>query len=314
MRVTLMHNPAAGKGRPTGDELRALVRAAGHKVRYQSTKETDYAQALREPADLVVVAGGDGAIRKIALRLVGRGVPLAVIPLGTANNISKSLGVAGTPEELIAGWAAARRRKLDVGVVRAPWGKRRFVEGMGCGLFTDVMAALDAREAEDPGLFARTDNPLAVALRALHDALAEYRALDLSVTLDGEDVSGRYLMLEALNIRHVGPNLYLAPDADASDGYLDFVLFTEDKRREFADYLAYRLEGKQDAPFLPVRRGRSLKLVWPGFQFRLDDKLWPAARKKGKKKKALSAPAEIEIKLKRKALEFLLPPERQERA
>ena len=308
MRVTLMHNPNAGKGRPTGAELTELLRAAGHKVRYQSTKEKGYARALKLAADLVVVAGGDGVIRKVACRLVGRGVPLAIIPLGTANNIAKSLGVMGPPEEIIAGLKRTRCRTLDVGVVRAPWGKTRFIEGLGCGLFTDVMAALDAREAQDPAIFEQTDNPLGVALRALHSTLAEYRALDLRVSVDGADVSGRYLMLEAMNIRHVGPNLYLAPDADPGDGLLDFVLLTEDLRAEFDAYLAYRLEGKQEAPYLPVRKGRRLKLVWDGQPFRLDDRLWPRPSASRQKKKARPiAPAEIEIKLKRKTLELLLP-------
>jgi diacylglycerol kinase family enzyme len=308
MRVTLMHNPTAGRGHPTGDELKTLLRAAGHKVRYQSTKKKKYARALAAPADLIVVAGGDGAIRKIALELVGSDVPFAVLPLGTANNIAKSLGISGTLAEIIASWQLARRCRLNVGQVRTPWGKTSFIEGMGCGLFTDVMAALDVREKSEPALFAQTDNPLGVAVRALHDALADYRAVELRATLDGADISGRYLMLEALNIRHVGPNLFLAPDADPSDGYLDFVLCTEDKRREVADYLAYRLEGKQAAPFLPVRKGKSLKLTWPGCPFRLDDKLWPSKQHTGKKDKPQrAAPVEIEIRLRRKSLAVLLP-------
>lgn len=307
MRVTLLHNPTAGKGHPTRDELIELIRAAGHKVLYQSTKKRKYARAFDAPADMFVAAGGDGTIRKIAVRLVGRGVPLAVIPLGTANNIAASLDINGTKEEIVAGWARARRRKLDVGVVRAPWGKTRFVEGMGCGLFTDVMAALDAREKEDPAIFAQTDNPLGMALRALHDALTDYRAFDVRATLDGADISGRYLMLEALNIRHVGPQLFLAPDADPGDGRLDFVLLTEDHRAEFADYLAYRLEGKQAAPYLTVVKGKRLHLRWEGSPFRLDDKLWPPVAKKSKKKARLIAPGEIKIKLKRGALEILIP-------
>jgi diacylglycerol kinase (ATP) len=307
MRVTLLHNPTAGKGHPTRDELTALIRAAGHKVLYQSTKKRKYARALDAPADLIVVAGGDGTIRKVAVRLVGRGVPLAIIPLGTANNIAAALDIRGTREEIVAGWAHARRRKLDVGVVRAPWGKTRFIEGLGCGLFTDVMAALNARERETPDIFAKTDNPLGMALRALHDALADYRAFDVRATLDGADISGRYLMFEALNISHVGPQLLLAPDADSGDGRLDFVLVTEDHRAEFADYLAYRLEGKQEAPDLKVVKGKRLRLHWEGAPFRLDDKLWPKRPKKKKRARPI-APAEIEIRLKRGALEILLPP------
>ena len=239
-------------------------------------------------------------------------MPITILPLGTANNIAKSLGINGTLEQLVAGWDEGRRRQIDVGIVCAPWGKTRFIEGLGCGLFTDVMAALDAKQKKRPKLFKRTNDPMGLALRALHDALTDYRALELQATLDGADISGRYLMLEAMNIRHLGPNLLLAPDADPGDGLLDFVLLTEATRQEFAHYLAYRLEGKQEAPFLPVRRGKCLKLNWSGLLLRLDDMLWPEVEKykrhkKKRKKEQPSAPALIEIRLKKRALEFLLP-------
>ncbi|PYS90613.1 MAG: hypothetical protein DMF64_14520 [Acidobacteria bacterium] len=312
MRVTLIHNPKAGKGHPTGDELLTLVKEAGHKVLYQSAKEKKWKRALQTSADLIAVAGGDGTTRKVATRLAGSSVPITILPLGTANNIAKSLGINGTLEQLVAGWDEGRRRQIDVGIVCAPWGKTRFIEGLGCGLFTDVMAALDAKQKKRPKLFKRTNDPMGLALRALHDALTDYRALELQATLDGADISGRYLMLEAMNIRHLGPNLLLAPDADPGDGLLDFVLLTEATRQEFAHYLAYRLEGKQEAPFLPVRRGKCLKLNWSGLLLRLDDMLWPEVEKykrhkKKRKKEQPSAPALIEIRLKKRALEFLLP-------
>jgi diacylglycerol kinase family enzyme len=308
MRVTLIHNPKAGKGHPIGAELQALIEEAGHKVRYQSSKEKKWARALKRETDLVVIAGGDGTIRKVATRLAGRRVPITILPLGTANNIAKSLGINGTLAQLVAGWAGAPRRPVDVGIVCSPWGRTRFIEGLGCGLFTDVMAALDAKKKRRPKLFKRTNDPLGLALRTLHDALADYRAFEVQATLDDEDIQGRYLMLEAMNICHIGPNLLLAPDADAGDGLLDFVLLTEDRREEFADYLAYRLEGKQEAPFLPVRRGKCLKLNWSGWPLRVDDKLWPKLKKdKQRKRKQPFAPATIEIRLKRQTLEFLTP-------
>ena len=168
------------------------------------------------------------------------------------------------------------------------------------------------KKKKHPKLFKRTNDPMGLALRTLHDALVDYRALEVQATLDGADISGRYLMLEAMNIRQLGPNLLLAPDADPGDGLLDFVLLTEGARQEFAHYLAYRLEGKQEAPFLPVRRGKCLKLNWLGLPLRLDDKLWPEVkkdkkRKQKRKKKQPSAPALIEIRLKKRTLEFLLP-------
>ena len=122
MRITLIHNPRAGNHDDEGAaELRKLLKDAGHKLRYQSAKDEDWKRSLKKPADLVVVAGGDGTVGKVTRRMVGRGVPLAVLPSGTANNIARTLGLIGRPfEELVRSWEGARRVKLDA------WKKLKF--------------------------------------------------------------------------------------------------------------------------------------------------------------------------------------------
>jgi diacylglycerol kinase family enzyme len=73
IKITLIHNPAAGDGsRPSGDDLVELLCAAGHKVNYQSSKEKKWKKALKNPDDIVAVAGGDGTVGKVARRLIGR--------------------------------------------------------------------------------------------------------------------------------------------------------------------------------------------------------------------------------------------------
>ena len=302
-RVTLIHNPGAGDSEHAGDELSRALSDAGYEVVYRSTKDDDYKKALEGACDLVVAAGGDGTVRKVAKRLVGRGVPMSVLPLGTANNIAKSLGLGSDARALVEGLKSARALKFDVGVAKGPWGTEYFFEAFGLGLFTDVMAELDAREEREPALFEQAADPLATALRALRDSLPVYRARDLRLRLDGGDLPGRYLMVEAMNIRSVGPNLFLAPDADPSDGLLDFVLLTEGERDEFSAYLDYRLDGKQDAPRLTVRRGRRLEFGWDGPRLRLDDEAWP----EGARSSESGGPAAVEITVERAGLEFLIP-------
>ena len=313
-RATLIYNPTAGGAGHTGGELLRLLSDAGYDAAYSSTKDEGYLKSLKNPGALVVAAGGDGTVRKVAKRLVGSGVPIAVLPLGTANNIATSLGVSGDARELIKGLSSARRVRFDVGKAVGPCGARTFFEGAGLGLFTDVMRSLDARKGRRAAAPAHTGERLAAALRALQQALRGYRAHDLRLKLDGEDVSGRYLLVEAMNVRLVGPNLFLAPDADPGDGALDFVLLPEEGRGEFDEYLSYRLEGKQDAPYLKVRRGRRLEFVWDGSVVHFDDGVWPKKEKKRKraweratKKARRDGPPSVEITLKEGGLEFLIP-------
>ena len=84
MRVTLIHNPGAGRQEYDAKALMKLLRRAGHRPRYQSSKDKGWDRALDKRADLVVVAGGDGTVAAVARRMVRRGVPVAVLPAGTA--------------------------------------------------------------------------------------------------------------------------------------------------------------------------------------------------------------------------------------
>src|SRR5258706_10465064 len=97
VRVTLIHNPKAGRGKASPGALKKLLRDAGHKLSYHSCKERGWKEALMEPTDLVVVAGGDGTVGRVARRLTGRGIPIALLPSGTANNIARTLGQIEQP-------------------------------------------------------------------------------------------------------------------------------------------------------------------------------------------------------------------------
>ena len=71
-------------------------------------------------------------------------LPLAPLPLGTANNISKTLGLdALTLDEIVAGWHGGQRVNFDAGIARGPWGSRYFMEAIGVGLFARAMPAAD---------------------------------------------------------------------------------------------------------------------------------------------------------------------------
>jgi diacylglycerol kinase (ATP) len=69
-----------------------LIENAGCRVTGVSSNDRDLDYVLDQPADLVVVAGGDGTIKKIADKAKPGGPPLTILPLGTANNIATTLG------------------------------------------------------------------------------------------------------------------------------------------------------------------------------------------------------------------------------
>jgi diacylglycerol kinase (ATP) len=300
VRITLIHNPGAGKEAMDECDLKELLRRAGHKVRYQSAKEPGWKKALGKPADLIVVAGGDGTVGRVTRRMPGHDVPVALLPMGTANNIARSLGQLERPfEELIRGWENARRLVLDVGVAEGPWGERYFVEGVGAGVFADLLAGSDPKEAKK---LKKVKNPVEAGLRRLREQAERAEPVTICAELDGEDVSGEYLLFEALNLSYIGPNLFLTANAQPGDGRFELVMVTEAERSRLVYYLDHWQDDRDRLAILPSRSGSRLKVEWTGFPLHIDDKLQPKAKIRPKRMAGM-----VEARIDGAAVRFLVP-------
>ncbi len=302
MHVTLIHNPGAGSGgQPDAARLEALLRAHGHVTRYQSAHAPDWQAALDEPADLVAIAGGDGTVGRVARAMVGCPIPFTVLPLGTANNISKTLGLTDQPfDALVGGWVSGRLVAVDVGVASGPWGCRHFLEAFGAGLFACTLPEADqSKTLENLG---SGEARVAYALQLLRERLDACPPRSLAVTLDGRDRSGEYLLFEAMNIHYVGPNLYLAPAGDLADGMLDVLLVSESERDVLAHYLATWQNGMLWPAELPTCRAAKIELAWQGDPLHADDHVWSESAFAPP-----AAPARVTLGVSGQALRFLLP-------
>lgn len=278
MRITVVHNPEAGTRRPGRDELISVLEACGHEILYQSTEAGEIAHALGVPADLVLVAGGDGTVGAVARSLLRRKTPMAILPQGTANNIASFLGVDWTLDGLVEGLGNATSKELDVGVAKGPWGVARFVEAIGLGLVAALLRGAAQDYAHDriaSGQTVQSTHDVGEGAARVRRALEQIRARPRRVEGDGDDLSGEYLLVAALNVGRVGPRLDLAPRANAGDGVLDLVLLREEDREALDQYLADLAQGQSSAVSFASRRVRHLILGWPPEGGHLDDELWP---------------------------------------
>ena len=276
MRVLLIYNPNAGDG--VHAQLRTLVdiiHEAGYQVRCRSSKDPQVMAALAEPTDLVAVAGGDGTVVKVARLLRGRETAIAPLPMGTANNIATALGLTESSlDDQIFGWAHGRVIALDLGLARGPRGSRLFLESCGAGL---IPRLLTVGKSRDPTRLASSaESRLEQAHARARRALRRSAPVEVRGMLDEQDISGRYILLEAMNVGWVGPNLNLAPDADPADGMLDVVLVGESERALLGDYLEAREQGDVRPHALRTVRGRRLTLARVEFGLHVDDEIWPA--------------------------------------
>ncbi|HEX6529482.1 MAG TPA: diacylglycerol kinase family protein [Burkholderiales bacterium] len=301
--MTLIHNPGAGRQENDAKALMKLLRRAGHKPRYQSSKDKGWDRVLDKRADVVVVAGGDGTVAAVARRMVRRGVPVAVLPSGTANNVARSLGLLKKPfEELVRSWRDARRVPLDVGLASGPWGERYFIEGIGAGLFAGLLVRSEQNKGKKEK-DNKTKGPAKVvdgALRRLKELAEVAEPVEIGAQLDGVDISGNYLLFEAVNLPYIGPNLYIAPDTRAGDGKLEVVLVPESQRSRLVKYLEHWHENRERPSLLPSRRGKHLQIEWTGFALHIDDKLRPK-----KKADADDVAGLVDVRVDGAAVEFL---------
>ncbi len=302
MRIALIHNPVAGSGDHSGEALIQRLRAAGHDAIYASTVAESLTSALNDAPDAVVVAGGDGTVAAVARLLAasGRAVPLAMLPMGTANNIARSFGIVDDPEALAAGLSTAERRRFDVGLVRAPWGNSRFVESAGVGLFAAMLR--DALNDENAGV-THEPNERNRGLRMAR-VMSKSTARYCEVVADGEDLSGSYLIAMALNVAWIGPALALAPGAHVGDGQLDLLLVRDDDRDALGAYLDSISKGEEQTLAIATRRVTHVRLGWNASDGHIDDRLWPHADS------AADAEASVEICLAPAPIEVLVPRQR----
>lgn len=304
MRITFIHKPGAGGGSHSKKKLLRRLERAGHEVAYFSADEDRWETALDDAGDLVLVGGGDGTVGSVARRLFGRRTPLAILPLGTANNVATKLGCKRDPDRVVAQLNDAEPRPFNLGVARGPWGTHRFLEGVGVGPFARAMAFLDAEWDDlvhEPGDRKKELLRDARLLRAfLHESIPHR----WTATIDGELVEGPFVLIEVMNTGLIGPNLCLAPGADPGDGWFDVALVRDADRQAFAAYLDRYLDGDRTPPHLPVRRAREVRLSLETARVHVDDELWPAA---DRSPPPLDAAFEVDVRLESETLTVLVP-------
>lgn len=283
MRLALVHNESAGHELYETRHLVGLLRDAGHDVEAFDNEDGTVDDAIRIGADVVVAAGGDGTVAKVAIAMhkaLARGA-LYILPLGTSNNIARTLGIGHTVPQLIESLPRARSSRFDIGVVTAPWGRKHFVEAAGFGFIGRMLErdrSLRAKVARAVRPVRDFINPeltdLDHASRGVADLVREEWVRRCRVRADGDDLTGEYLAVEVMNIRDIGPRVTLAPNAHPGDEMLDLLLVRPEDCEALADYVESR--GTTAAtPAGIARRVRRVEITWPSAGGHVDDEPWP---------------------------------------
>jgi diacylglycerol kinase family enzyme len=308
MQTTLIYNQQAGHAQQPGPAqiLEALRQAGFDPVYHPTTTEQDLDRVLSEVKDLVVVAGGDGSLRAVATRLLEKNVRITPLPMGTANNVARMLALTVSPLEIISGLADAVERDMDIGCVMIEQESFYFLEAMGVGVFADGMKRYNPENGKS----------ILRSIQSARETLAGYQPKFFHLSLDGEDLSGSYVLVEIMNTPTLGFRYRLAPSAVADDGLLDLVLIHASQRENYLRFVAGVLTGSlEDLPAVSKLRGSQVEIAWRGFPLHLDGEI---VERLPWKEEEGNTPADdanaldvagpyLQVKLIPKAVHFLVP-------
>lgn len=301
---------AGGNNGPSVEEIQKALQESGFSATYTVTENQEEVDEVLEKVEGIVVAvGGDGTVGAILNRLIGKDIPVIIVPMGTANNIALSMNISLDPLQHIAALKNSRPTPFDVGLLQAPWGEEYFFEGAGFGFFADVLAIYDPDRGKSiwRGMEA-IGNYLLKNDGAYHSRLF----------LNGEELADNYLLVEVMNTPAIGPRLKLAPQAAANDGLLDLVCVKADKREGLLAYFkSLLLEELGELETVTTRQVQEVSFQWNGFPIHLDGEVRPPGWKEkqaGQETTEETRPspppiesAEIKVKILPGALSLWLP-------
>ena len=255
-RVRVVVNPIAGAGLslwvlPLLVRRLARLGLTSEVVRTHSAEDSRQAAAdLDGPYHALVVMGGDGTVREVITGLKRDDVPLAIIPMGTANVLARELRLPLQPERAAQVIARRNVRRMDLGYANG----RPFLLLAGVGFDAEITRRVHASR--------RGAITLLNYLPALVAEIVHFHAPALQVTVDGRPVGRRVNYAVISNTRLYGGPFVMALDAVPDDGLLDVCLYQVPRRHQVLGLLVrfffHRRPDPRRATFV---RGRQVEVV-----------------------------------------------------
>ena len=221
MKVKFIYNPYSGENLILSklDKVISLHQEAGYTVvPYRITAGEDVGVALSDIKDgnykYILIAGGDGTVDSVVNAMAKNGIslPIGILPVGTANDFSKFLGMPSDVEEACKQILSSEVKSVDLGSINDKY----FVNVASTGLFTDVSQKTDVN-------LKNTIGKLAYYLKGLEE-LPNFRKLHVNILSKEVEFDGEMYLLLVFNGATAG-NFNLATRADACDGLLDIIMF-----------------------------------------------------------------------------------------
>ena len=212
-RALMLRNPKARRGQESLDAPLQQLERGGIDVTIETFEALPEIARdivrLRSMADLIVICGGDGSISSGALAVMESGLPLGIMPMGTANDLARTLAIPMDLTEAAKVIADGHKRRVDMGTVNG----HAFFNVASIGLSSDLAQGLD------PTLKKRFGR-LGYALAATK-VLTKASRFHATITEKGRTTEVDTFQIAIGNGRHYGGGNVVQEDAEIDDGHLD---------------------------------------------------------------------------------------------
>jgi diacylglycerol kinase (ATP) len=260
-KLHVVMNPVSGQNPMVPEKLQEMLELTGLQYKLYITRgdgdaERYAKEAVEAGADVVAAYGGDGTVMSVGTALMGSGVPLAILPAGTANVMSVELKVPQDLEGalLLATGENAAIRTIDIGKLN---NDHCFLLRVGIGLEAETTINTPREEKKKLGRLAYFKSAIGAFFNA---SRVRYR-----VTIDGETHYITGVTCVICNSAAIGvADFAFAPEISVSDGFLDVVVLRGRDPRSLGSLVrsvlrSVRQEAKEDES-IPHWKGKEVSI------------------------------------------------------
>ena len=240
-RALLLVNRNSRQGQERYQEVINCLNHLGLTIIAESTEDATqlgkFIRHYQEEIDLVIIGGGDGTLNAAIEAIIETQLPLGILPLGTANDLARTLAIPNSLPEACKIIAAGKLRRIDLGWVN----NKYFFNVASLGLSVNITQQLTKEIKRRWGIFAYA----VIALQVIWKS----RPFSAEIRINDQSFLVKTVQIAVGNGRYYGGGMAVVHDAAIDDQRLDL----------------YSLEMDhwwQILPLLPaMRRGRHIQ--WP---------------------------------------------------
>src|SRR4028119_501991 len=237
-KALLLVNQHSRKGQKLLSQATVELEALGFELIIEST---DHARELPETirryqnqVELVIIGGGDGTLNAAAEGLVDTKLPLGILPMGTANDLARTLAIPSPLSEACQIIAAGNIQQIDLGCVN----DKHFFNVASMGLSVDITRQLNKEVKQKWGVLAYSMVAMQVVRRS--------RPFKADIIINGEKISVKTAQIAVGNGRFYGGGMVVAEDATINDQRLDLYSLELDYWWQIMPILPAMWQGNHD--------------------------------------------------------------------